>query len=135
MAGERPWPWAARLTMNVVLPEADGRLLTRAVSFKADMPLDAEGRSRGTTYRAVPDRVRFVAAQAAAWVRLARKPANDRLIAIVLSNYPDRDGRIANGVGLDTPESAARLGAGPGTGRLRHAGVSRERRCPDVPAA
>jgi cobaltochelatase CobN len=24
-------------------------------------------------------------------------------VAIVLANYPNRDGRIANGVGLDTP--------------------------------
>ncbi len=116
-ASEAAWRESARglgprdLTMNVVLPEVDGRVLTRAVSFKAEMPLDADGRSRGTTYRALPDRVRFVAQQAAAWVHLAGKPAKDRRIALVLSNYPDRDGRIANGVGLDTPESAARLAA------------------------
>ncbi len=116
-SSEEAWQESTRgfgprdLTMNVVLPEVDGRVLTRAVSFKADMPLDAQGRSRGTTYRPVADRVRFVAAQAAAWVRLANKAAKDRRIAIVLSNYPDRDGRLANGVGLDTPESAARIGA------------------------
>ena len=116
-SSEEAWQESTRgfgprdLTMNVVLPEVDGRVLTRAVSFKADMPLDAQGGSRGTTYRPVADRVRFVVAQAAAWVRLANKPAKDRRIAIVLSNYPDRDGRLANGVGLDTPESAARIGA------------------------
>jgi cobaltochelatase CobN len=49
--------------------------------------------------------------QAAAWVRLGAKPAGERRVAIVLSNYPDRDGRIANGVGLDTPESAVRIAA------------------------
>ncbi len=98
------------LTMNVVLPEVDGRVLTRAISFKQDMPLDLEGRSSGTSYRPVADRVHFVAEQAARWIRLARTKAKDRRIAIVLSNYPDKDGRIANGVGLDTPASAARLG-------------------------
>ncbi len=97
------------LTMNVVLPEVDGRLIARAVSFKAERPLGRDGASRGTTYRPLADRVRFVAAQVAAWVRLAVKPASARRVAIVLSNYPNRDGRIANGVGLDTPESAARL--------------------------
>ncbi|HVY20092.1 MAG TPA: cobaltochelatase subunit CobN [Bauldia sp.] len=86
------------LTMNVALPEVDGRILTRAVSFKADM-------SPGAAYRAASDRVAFVADQAAAWVRLAATPAAERKIALVLSNYPDRDGRIGNGVGLDTPAS------------------------------
>jgi cobaltochelatase CobN len=99
------------LTMNVVLPEVDGRILSRAVSFKAERPAIGAGLGRTVVYRPVPDRVRFVARQAAAWVRLANKPAKDRRVAIVLSNYPDRDGRIANGVGLDTPESAVRLAA------------------------
>src|SRR5262249_48307562 len=30
----------------------------------------------------------------------------ERRIALVLANYPNRDGRIGNGVGLDTPASA-----------------------------
>ena len=92
------------LTMNVVLPEVDGRILTRAVSFK-------EARGAATVYAPVADRIRFVARQAAAWVKLAQKPPAERRVALVLSNYPDRDGRIANGVGLDSPESAVRLAA------------------------
>src|SRR6185312_9183696 len=43
------------------------------------------------------------------WARLRAKPAGDRRVAIILANYPNKDGRIGNGVGLDTPESAARL--------------------------
>jgi cobaltochelatase CobN len=90
------------LTMNVVLPEVDGRILTRAVSFK-------EPRGTSTTYRQVPDRIAFVAEQAARWARLARTPPAERKVALVLSNYPERDGRIANGVGLDTPASAVSI--------------------------
>jgi cobaltochelatase CobN len=90
------------LTMNVVLPEVDGRILTRAVSFK-------ERVGTATVYRQIPDRIEFVAEQAARWVRLAETPAGDRKIALVLSNYPERDGRIANGVGLDTPASAVSI--------------------------
>ncbi|HMN87077.1 MAG TPA: cobaltochelatase subunit CobN [Bauldia sp.] len=101
------------LVMHVVLPEVDGRVLTRAVSFKEER-YDAVVESRIATYRPVADRIAFVAAQAAALVRLAAKPAAARRVAIVLSNYPNRDGRIANGVGLDTPESAARLAAAMG---------------------
>ncbi len=92
------------LTMNVVLPEVDGRILTRAISFKAHA-------SAGAPYAPNGDRVRFVAAQVAAWAHLGAKSPARRRIALVLSNYPDRDGRIANGVGLDTPESAARIAA------------------------
>jgi cobaltochelatase CobN len=109
-SNEEAWRESARglgprdLTMNVVLPEVDGRILTRAVSFKAES-------GAATTYRPVADRVAFVAEQAAAWVRLGARPASERRVAIVLSNYPDRDGRIANGVGLDTPESAVRIAA------------------------
>ena len=105
---EDAWRESARgllprdLTMNVVLPEVDGRILTRAISFKADS-------SPGAVYRPIDDRIRFVARQTAAWVRLGATPAGERKIALILSNYPDRDGRIANGVGLDTPESTVRL--------------------------
>ena len=92
------------LTMNVVLPEVDGRILTRAVSFK-------ETRGSATVYAPVADRIAFVAQQAAAWVKLARTAPAERKVALILSNYPDRDGRIANGVGLDSPESTVRLAA------------------------
>ena len=55
------------------------------------------------SYKPVEDRLAFVAELAAAWARLRRTPANERKIAIVWANYPNRDGRIGNGVGLDTP--------------------------------
>ncbi|MCX5521057.1 cobaltochelatase subunit CobN [Kaistia defluvii] len=97
------------LIMNVVLPEVDGRILTRAVSFKEEVESDGRTDSRIVVYRADRERIAFVAAQAARWIRLGATAPADRRIALVLSNYPDRDGRLANGVGLDTPESAARI--------------------------
>src|SRR5207253_9871717 len=46
------------------------------------------------------------------WARLRATPPVERRVAIILANYPNRDGRIGNGVGLDTPQSAiAILGA------------------------
>ena len=38
-----------------------------------------------------------------------RKPAKERRVAIVLSNYPNRESRIGNAVGLDTAASAIRI--------------------------
>lgn len=107
------------LAMSVVLPEIDGRVLARAVSFKAQRRRDPRTEADLAWHRPVPDRVAFAAALAASWARLRRTPAAERRVAIVLANYPNRDGRLANGVGLDTPESCVavlRALAGAGYG-------------------
>jgi cobaltochelatase CobN len=91
------------LAMHVALPEVDGRVLSRAVSFKAEAHVDALTECPVVRHRAVPDRVEFVAELAANWARLRRKPGAERRVAIVLANYPNREGRVGNGVGLDTP--------------------------------
>ena len=99
---------ARDIAMNVALPEVDGRLITRAVSFKAEARRHETTESWVLSYRPVPDRVAFVAALAARWARLRRTPAERRRVAIVMANYPNRDGRLANGVGLDTPAGVVR---------------------------
>ncbi len=97
------------LAMNVVLPEVDGRILSRAVSFKAEARFDSLSQVSIATYAPVADRARFVACLAGAWARLAGTAPCGRRIALVLANYPNRDGRIGNGVGLDTPASTVNL--------------------------
>ena len=106
------------LAMSVALPEIDGRVLARAVSFKSmgeRCPLTEVDLVR---HRPVADRIAFSADLAAAWSRLQVTPAADRRIAIVLPNYPARDGRLANGVGLDTPASAVGVLTGHARRRL-----------------
>lgn len=111
-SGEASWRDSAQglsardLAMNVVLPELDGRVFTRAVSFKADDHWDERTQCRIVTYRPVPDRVAFTADLATAWVNLRRTQPSERRVAIILANYPNKDGRIANGVGYDTPASS-----------------------------
>jgi cobaltochelatase CobN len=94
------------LTMNVALPEIDGRILSRAVSFKAPLGRDPETEADLIGYLPVADRIAFVADLARNWARLPERTPAERRIALILANYPNRDGRIANGVGLDTPASA-----------------------------
>ena len=94
------------LAMNVALPEIDGRILSRAVSFKAPLGRDPETEADLMGYRPVADRVAFVADLARNWARLRARPPAERRIALIFANYPNRDGRIGNGVGLDTPASA-----------------------------
>ena len=99
----------ADLAMNVVLPEMDGRLVTSAVSAKAESPRHDAFEFTRLVHRPMPSRVAFVAALAAAWVRLRRKPAAERRLAMVLSDYPGRAGREAYAVGLDTWASVAAI--------------------------
>ncbi len=97
---------ARDLAMNVALPEVDGRILSRAVSFKAEARYDAATETSVVRYAPVPDRIRFVAELAANWAALQGTPVEERRVALVMANYPNRDGRLGNGVGLDTPASA-----------------------------
>ena len=97
---------AARdLAMNIALPEVDGRVLSRAVSFKSAAYFDEVVETNIVTHEPMKDRVEFVAQLAASWARLRRTAARDRRVALVMANYPNRDGRLGNGVGLDTPAS------------------------------
>jgi len=94
---------ARDLGMNVSLPEVDGRVLSRAVSFKAAARYDERVETNIVSLDPVEDRIRFVAKLAAGWARLRRAKPQERRIALVMANYPNRDGRLGNGVGLDTP--------------------------------
>ena len=94
---------ARDIAMNVSLPEVDGRILARAVSFKGEAERDERCQISLAGYVPVADRVGFTARLAAAWARLRHSPAGERRVALILANYPNRDGRLANGVGLDTP--------------------------------
>ena len=91
--------------MNVALPEVDGRILTRAVSFKARGALRRRRpNATSSSLQPVPDRVALRRRRwRPRWARLRATPAAERRVALVLANYPNRDGRIGNGVGLDTP--------------------------------
>ncbi len=95
---------AARdIAMNVALPEVDGRILSRAVSFKGSAGKDDLTQIDLVKYIPVRDRVAFTAKLAANWVKLRTGKADARKVAMVMANYPNKDARLGNGVGLDTP--------------------------------
>ncbi|QHW25076.1 cobaltochelatase subunit CobN [Rhizobium leguminosarum bv. viciae 248] len=94
---------ARDLGMNVALPEVDGRVLARAISFKTAARYDAAVETNIVASEPDAGRVHYTAELAANWARLRKTSAGDRRIALVMANYPNRDGRLGNGVGLDTP--------------------------------
>lgn len=97
------------LAMHIALPELDGRIISRPISFK-DLAWHSErSQSDVVCYRAQPGRMDFVAELARRWVLLARTANADKRVALILANYPTRDGRIGNGVGLDTPAAALNI--------------------------
>ena len=117
LAGGREEDWAngtqglsARdIAMNVALPEVDGRIVTRAVSFKAEARFDTLTECPIVAYVPRADRIEFTARLTRAWIDLGATPAGERGVGIVLANYPNRDGRLGNGVGLDTPAGTVQL--------------------------
>ncbi len=110
---EQAWQTGTRglaprdIAMSVALPEIDGRVFARAIAFKGTVGRDDDCETDIVGWIANPDRVGFTAELAAGWARLRRKPRQERRVALVLANYPNRDSRIGNGVGLDTPASVA----------------------------
>jgi cobaltochelatase CobN len=97
------------MAMNVALPEVDGRIITRAVSFKTVQAQNALLQTDVVVYEPERSRIEFVAALTANWVKLRQTPIAERKVALILANYPNRDGRLANGVGLDTPASCLEI--------------------------
>jgi cobaltochelatase CobN len=107
---------AKDLAMLVVMPEMDGRIGGLIVGHKRDAVWHERTQCPLTGYAPDGDGVEQAVRLAANWVRLRRTERAERRIGIVLSNYPLRDGRIANGVGYDAPQSTLEI--------LRHLAAS-----------
>ena len=108
---------ARDMVMQVILPEMDGRILSRLISFKGKGNIDPLTEHILVRHQPVDDRIDFACKQAYNWAFLQKISPSKRHVSLILSNYPNRDGRLANGVGLDTPASAVQLMAA-----LRQAG-------------
>ena len=108
---------AADLAMNVVLPEIDGRIVARPISFKEEAPRSELLEFARLVHQPHQSRIAFTADLALAWARLRRLPPDQRKLAFVISDYPAKTGRVGYAVGLDTPASLAAIAA-----RLNDAG-------------
>ena len=97
------------LAMHIALPELDGRIISRPISFKDLAWRSERSQCDVVCYRAQPERMDFVAELARRWSELARVANGQKRVALILANYPTRDGRIGNGVGLDTPAAALNI--------------------------
>lgn len=109
----RDWAQSARglppadLAMHVVMPEVDGRIFVGPCAFKVQPALEGSGARSYALLQSDAQQVGAIADRMAATIRLRRTERSARRVVLMLANYPNRDGRIANGVGLDTPASVA----------------------------
>ncbi len=97
------------LAMQVALPELDGRLLTTAISFKAEQSEVTGLEFARVAHQPAKDGIAAAARSAGAWARLATTPRALRRLALVLSDYPGAAGQAAHAVGLDAIASAGEI--------------------------
>ncbi|WP_196889251.1 cobaltochelatase subunit CobN [Aureivirga sp. CE67] len=95
------------IAMNIALPEIDGRIIGRAISFKKEIEKTALTDSSILKYEAYQPACDYTVSLAKNYAKLQSLKNKDKKIALILPNYPNKDSRLANGVGLDTPESCA----------------------------
>jgi len=104
-AGLPPWDAATK----VVMPEFDGRIIGQVVGFR-QQGANGNANSETESYTVgLADRIRACVDLATRYSVLRRKPNAEKRLALVLTNFANRHGRIGSAVGLDTPASVARL--------------------------
>jgi len=99
----------AEIAMNIALPELDGRLFGAVIGFKEEEKWIEEIEFAVKRLRSDPSQIAYASEWIKNWISLRRLSNQDKRVAVILSNYPNRNGRIGNGVGLDTPVSTVRL--------------------------
>ena len=99
----------ADLAMHVVLPEVDGRLFAGVISFKAPKPRDSDLQYSRFSHETSIKELDSVLNKVTAWYQLAKKPASDKNLILVLSTYPGKDYQMGHAVGLDTMASAKEI--------------------------
>lgn len=97
------------LAMHVVLPEADGRLLTGAISFKTETAPDPALQYARTIHAPDADGIALAADRALGWARLGTTGRAGRRLALCLSDYPGIGGQRGHAVGLDSFASLASI--------------------------
>lgn len=97
------------LAMQVVLPEIDGRIGGLIIGHKAEAVWHERTQCPLASFAPEPDGIARAVKLAKAYALLRTTPRAERKIGLVLANYPLRDGRLANGVGYDAPQSTVEI--------------------------
>ncbi len=97
------------LSMQIALPEIDGRIITRPCAFKTITKCHEYLSTAIHKLEPDVDNIKWLSKHVKSWIRLQELNQKDKKVCLVLANYPVKNGRLANGVGLDTPASAVEI--------------------------
>ncbi|HEY6402841.1 MAG TPA: cobaltochelatase subunit CobN, partial [Blastocatellia bacterium] len=104
-SGLPPWDAATK----VVMPEFDGRIIGPVVGFRQEGE-NGNATSGTESYTVgLASRIRACVDLATRYSILRRKPNAEKRLALILTNFANRHGRIGSAVGLDTPASVVSL--------------------------
>jgi cobaltochelatase CobN len=106
-AGLPPWDAATK----VVMPEFDGRIIGPVVGFRESRDESDRESKHESDLRSVSteDRLRACVDLAVRHSVLRCKPNEEKKLAVILTNFANRHGRVGSAVGLDTPASVISL--------------------------
>ena len=93
------------LLMQIIIPEFDGRITTIPCSFKELSSINNNLCTEVTKYQYDNDGLIWVIKLAVNYIKLNNLKNFHKNVCLIVSNYPVKNGRLANGVGLNTPES------------------------------
>ncbi len=100
---------AKDLAMQITLPEIDGRFGCLIIGHKEKSIWHEKTQTNLISYQPLKGGIKRAVNLAKNYVNLRQKSNKDKKIALILANYPIRDGRIANGVGYDAPQSSIKI--------------------------
>ncbi len=100
---------AKDLAMQIVLPELDGRIGNLLIAHKEKSVWHKRTQCQLSLYSPYREGIKNVVELSKNWLNLRFKPQKEKKIALILANYPIRDGRLANGVGYDAPQSTIQI--------------------------
>jgi len=93
------------LLMQIIIPEFDGRIITIPCAFKETLSINKNICCEISNYKVNQKNINWFVEFASNYIKLRKLKNKDKKIALIISNYPVKNGRIANGVGLNTPSS------------------------------
>ncbi len=93
------------LLMQLIIPEFDGRITTVPVAFKEVLSINESLCSEITNYEVYKSGIDWVIKLISNYLKLIFLKNKDKKVCLVISNYPIKNSRIGNGVGLNTPDS------------------------------
>ncbi|MGI9460986.1 MAG: cobaltochelatase subunit CobN [Alphaproteobacteria bacterium] len=112
-AGRKQWQnnpqglSAQDATLSIILPEQDGNINHAIIGFKESLSHHKILETELKNFKPASETMPCLVATIKSYLTLQNMKNHNKRLAIMTSNYPTKDSRLLNGVGLDTPKSIA----------------------------